>query len=234
MEPLLKCQRVQVAYGLAKIIHGVEFSVLPGEFVALLGPNGAGKTTLLKALVGLLHPHGGEVWFNGHRVTRANPDDMLRQGMALVPEGRWIFQRLTVFENLKMGAFLFPSRLAERLEVVLEVFQPLKNRLSVYGGALSGGEQQMLAIARALMSQPTLMLLDEPSLGVAPVMRDVIYAKLAELNKEDRMTVVVVEQYPEWVQRYADRILVLNHGQLVVDRSGDAIGEEELIQAYLT
>ncbi|HVT77812.1 MAG TPA: ABC transporter ATP-binding protein [Acidimicrobiales bacterium] len=215
----------------------MDLAVGPGEAVAVLGRNGAGKSTTLKCIAGLLGAKKGSVLIDGEDTTRIPAERRASRGVALVPEGRGIFPRLTVRENLAMGAFhrhLRAHACADAIEAVTERFPRLRERLEQQAGSLSGGEQQMLALARGLMGEPRLLLVDEPSLGLAPVIVDQIYEQFAELRAEG-LAVLVVEQYVEVALAFADRAYVLEKGRVAV--SGDAAelaASPELVEVYLS
>jgi branched-chain amino acid transport system ATP-binding protein len=212
---MLEIEGLEAAYGSIRAVHGVSLTVDEGELVALLGSNGAGKSTTLKSVVGIVKPVGGTVRFKGEDITGRAPEQIVRKGISLVPEGRDIFSALTVGENLRLGAFAvynrkdFDADLAE----VFELFPILKERFSQPAGQLSGGEQQMLAIGRALMSRPKLLMLDEPSLGLSPALTDVIFDLIVRL-KERGATILLVEQNAERALEIVDRAYLLANGRI--------------------
>ena len=233
---MLEVQSLTAGYGSIDVLHQISLHVDASEIVAVLGANGAGKSTLLRTLVGLLHPRSGSVWFEGQRIDREPPENILRRGIALVPEGRRIFAGLTVLENLLMGAYLEPRRavIEERCSNIYKRFPVLEERRHQLGETLSGGEQQQLAIARALMSQPRLLLLDEPSLGLAPGLVHTVMDLLRDL-REDGLTVLLVEQNVQEALKVADRVYVMAAGTIQIE--GDAAelraGGLDLERAYL-
>ena len=230
---LLRVEKLSVAYGAIVALRDVDFEVQPGEIVTLIGSNGAGKSTLLRTVSGLLRPRAGSIWFDGRDITGERPDRRVARGISHVPEGRRIFANLSVRENLQMGAYLRRDGEAAALERVLALFPRLRERLAQSGGTLSGGEQQMLAIGRALMAQPRLLLLDEPSLGLAPLLVQQIFAIVREINAQGT-TVVLVEQNARQALRVARRAYVLETG--AVSLSGDAAQlarDERVRDAYL-
>lgn len=228
---MLRIEELRVGYGPITALRGVTLEVRAGEFAALLGRNGAGKTTLLLAVMGALPLRGGRILFQGENITKLPPWERVRRGLSLVPEGRRIFAPLTVLENLELGAFTQSSRKwKDQLEQVLTLFPRLKERLGLPAGALSGGEQQMLAVARALMSQPKCLLLDEPSMGLAPKVAGLIFDSLARLKGE--LTVLVVEQNVSRVLQLADRIFILDSGHLKQEVTGKEIDLETIERAY--
>jgi ABC-type branched-subunit amino acid transport system ATPase component len=232
---LLTVQEIHAGYGRLPILQGVSLAVWPGEVVSIIGPNGAGKSTAFKVIVGLLHPERGEVVFNGVRITGLRPDQVLRQGLAYVPQGRVVFPQMTALENLEMGAYIErdPRRIAEGLERVYRLFPVLRERGRQKAGTLSGGEQQMLAIGRALMTQPRLLLLDEPSLGLSPKFLGLIFEKVAEL-KASGMTMMLVEQNAAKALAVADRAYVLELGKNRLEGPGPALlGDPEVKRLYL-
>jgi branched-chain amino acid transport system ATP-binding protein len=212
----------------------VSLTVRPDELVALIGPNGAGKSTTLKAIVGLLQPTQGGVSFGGVSLVGSDPADIVARGIALVPQGRMIFQALTVRENLRLGAYRAPAaEVAARVEGVLAAFPKLAERLRQAGGTLSGGEQQMLAIARALMSNPTLLILDEPSTGLAPTMVESIFRTIADLHRRGTM-VLLVEQNAHVALDLASRAYVLEQGSIVAEGPAAALRQDaRVMAAYL-
>ncbi len=232
--PLLVVDQLTVAYGAVVALHDVSLEVAPGEIVAALGPNGAGKTTLLRTLAGALKPQHGSVTFEGARLGGMAPEAVLRRGVALVPEGRHVFPNLTVEENLTVGGVARRDHDALRLDTQrwLERFPILGERASQLAGTLSGGEQQQLAIARALMSRPRMLLLDEPSLGLAPIYVDRIFELIGELHREG-VTVLLVEQNVHRALEIADRAYVLSVGRVVASGRTDQLLEGELERSYL-
>ena len=212
---MLTIADLRVNYGRVPALHGVSLHVEPGEVVALVGPNGAGKTTTLSAVFGLVAPAGGSIVFEGRSLVGSSPEQILRRGLALVPEGRHIFGTLTVAENLMLGSTARSDRqeAAADLEKLLELFPVLKSYYSSAAGTLSGGEQQQLAIARALLSRPRLLLLDEPSLGLAPVVIDTVFDVLEELRNEG-VTMLLVEQAAARAVEFADRAYILRTGRV--------------------
>ncbi len=229
---MLKIENLSIAYGLIEVINQTSLEIQKGEFATLFGRNGAGKTSLLKAIAGLLLPKEGRLFFEGKEITNLPPWERVKMGLALVPEGRKVFTSLLVKENLELGAFTCcrPKEVRKRLEVVLELFPSLKDRLKLQAGLLSGGEQQMLAIARALMSQPKLLLLDEPSMGLAPKVVNKIFESLAKLKGS--LTLLVVEQNISRSLKLADRVFVLDSGRLIRLDSKEA-NFEIIEKAYL-
>ena len=226
---LLETDGLTTRYGSISALRGVGVSVGEGEVVGLIGPNGAGKTTLLGSIAGLLQPAAGTVRFDGADVTGAAPEKMLKAGVALVPEHRRIFIDLTVAENLKVGGItLKPAERAELLDEMADLFPVLKDRWTTAAGYLSGGEAQQLAIARALMSRPRLLMMDEPSLGLAPVLVDVVFELISTLREKGR-TLLVVEQNATRMLEIADRAYVLRSGELV----GEGTGAELLARSDL-
>jgi branched-chain amino acid transport system ATP-binding protein len=232
--PLLVVDALTVAYGAVVAVRDVSMEVAPGEIVAALGPNGAGKTTLLRALAGALKPQHGSVVFDGEVLTGLVPEAVLRRGVALVPEGRHIFPALTVEENLTVGGIARTDHdeLHADTERWLGRFPILGERANQLAGTLSGGEQQQLAIARALMSRPRMLLLDEPSLGLAPIFVDRIFELIEELRAEG-VTVLLVEQNVHRALEIADRAYVLSVGSVVASGSTDQLVEGELERSYL-
>ncbi len=232
--PLLVVDALTVAYGAVVAVRDVSLDVAPGEIVAALGPNGAGKTTLLRALAGALKPQHGSVVLDGEVLTGLVPEAVLRRGVALVPEGRHVFPALTVEENLTVGGIARTDRdeLRADTERWLGRFPILGERANQLAGTLSGGEQQQLAIARALMSRPRMLLLDEPSLGLAPIFVDRIFELIQELRAEG-VTVLLVEQNVHRALEIADRAYVLSVGSVVASGSTDQLVEGELERSYL-
>lgn len=220
---MLEIQELQAGYGEVQVIHGIELQVQQGEFHAILGRNGVGKSTTLKTVIGLLHPFGGDIKFKGRSLVGREPFSIVNHGIAYVPETRDIFGSLSVRENLELAARLSKSRGGDwTLERVLEFFPQLKDRLSNGGSQLSGGEQQMLAIARALLMNPELLILDEPTEGLAPIIVRQIFEKLREL-KEDGLTVLLVEQNFQFATLLADTASVFGRGQCVWSGTADTL-----------
>jgi branched-chain amino acid transport system ATP-binding protein len=231
---VLECEGLHVAYGRVAVLRGVSLTVRPDELVALIGPNGAGKSTTLKSIVGLLRPARGGVTFDGASLVGSDPADIVARGIALVPQGRMIFQTLTVRENLRLGAYRAAAGEVEgRVERVLSAFPALAERLRQMGGTLSGGEQQMLAIARALMSNPTLLILDEPSTGLAPTMVESIFRTIQDLHRRGTM-VLLVEQNAHIALELASRAYVLEQGSIVAEGPAAALRQDaRVVAAYL-
>ena len=224
---MLEIKNLTTRYGSISALRNVDLSVGSGEVIGLIGPNGAGKTTLLGSIAGLLTPVEGSVVFEGSDVTKAAPDQRLRSGLALVPEHRRLFTDLTVVENLRIGGITIPSSQREELlEEMVELFPVLKEKWSNPAGYLSGGEAQQLAIARALMSRPKLLMMDEPSLGLAPVLVDVVFELIATLRKGGR-TLLVVEQNAKRMLEVADRAYVLRSGEVVAEGTGQGLLEQD-------
>ena len=233
-EPILELRDVHAGYGNIKALKGVSLKVYPGEIVAIIGANGAGKSTLLMTLCGNPQASSGRIIFDGKDITGMLTPDIMRSGIAIVPEGRRIFARLTVEENLDMGGFFEDQEHTRAmLEHVLELFPRLKERFHQRGGTMSGGEQQMLAIARALMSRPRLLLLDEPSLGLAPIIIQQIFDTIEKL-RSDGMTIFLVEQNANQALRLADRGYVLENGRIVLADTGQQLlVNDDVRRAYL-
>lgn len=233
--PLLRLDNVHTYYGHIHALQGISLEVHRGEVVTLLGANGAGKTTTLRTISGLLHPREGTVHFDGKDVTRVPPHSIVARGIGHAPEGRRIFGRMTVLENLQMGAYSRKDRtaLAGDYERVFELFPRLKERRSQAGGTLSGGEQQMLAIARALMGKPQVLLLDEPSMGLAPILVEQIFEIIRDINRQGT-TVLIVEQNALMALSLASRGYILQTGAIVLQGpSGELINDPEVRKAYL-
>lgn len=233
---MLQIDQLQVTYGAIAAIKGISMNVEKGKIVTLLGTNGAGKTTTLRTISGLVKSSGGQILFEGKNITNMAAHQIVALGIGQSPEGRMIFANLTVKENLEMGAFLRKDKdgIQKDLEFVLAVFPRLKERLKQPGGTLSGGEQQMLAISRALMTRPRLLLLDEPSLGIAPILVKTIFEKIVEINKELGMTILLVEQNAHLALHVAHYAYVIETGQLVIHgNASDIANNEEVRKAYL-
>jgi branched-chain amino acid transport system ATP-binding protein len=231
---LLRLNDVHTYYGHIHALQGVSLDVNRGEVVTLIGANGAGKTTTLKTISGLLHPRKGQVVFEGRDISRVAPHELVRNGIGHAPEGRRIFSRLTVLENLQMGGYTRNrSEIDESTERVMTLFPRLRERTHQQGGTLSGGEQQMLAIGRALMSRPRVLLLDEPSLGLAPILVQQIFAIIREIN-EQGTTILLVEQNALQALSVAHRGYVLQTGNVVLSGTAQELRENETVRkAYL-
>src|SRR3954471_3877166 len=230
---LLQVDGLRVAYGGIEALRGVSFTVDEGEIVTLLGANGAGKTTTLRTVSGLLRPKSGAVTFDGQRIDTIAPHEMVRLGLGHVPEGRRIFPRMSVRKNLLMGAYHRSDNLSPDIDRVFELFPVLRERSSQDGGTLSGGEQQMLAIGRALMSRPRLLLLDEPSMGLAPMIVARIFEIIKEIN-EQGTTVLLVEQNAAQALKLATRGYVLETGEIVMsDSASSLLADDRVRAAYL-
>jgi branched-chain amino acid transport system ATP-binding protein len=233
-EPLLKVANIESYYGPIMAIRGVSLSVPEGRIVTVLGANGAGKTTILKTISGVLDPLKGSVEFQGKPIQRMDPDKIVRLGISHVPEGREVFPFLTVRENLAMGAYLRTNRdeVAQDLERIYGYFPRLKERLDQPAGQLSGGEQQMLAISRALMNRPKLLLLDEPSLGLSPLLVKEIFAIIRRVNAEQGVSILLVEQNAKKALETADYGYVLEVGRVVMDDTCERLMQSKDIQEF--
>ena len=232
---LLKANGIHAGYGKLEILHGVSLVVHLQEIVSLIGPNGAGKSTAFKAIIGLVQPKSGQVLFDGQDITGLPPYEVLRRGLAYVPQGRIVFPQMTVLENLEMGAYIEtnPGRIREALERVYALFPILRERQHQMAGSMSGGEQQMVAIARALMTTPKLILLDEPSLGLAPKFVTLIFEKLLEMKRAG-YTLLVVEQNAAKALSVADRGYVLELGRNRLEGTGQTLlSDPEVKRLYL-
>jgi branched-chain amino acid transport system ATP-binding protein len=233
--PLLEVTDLRAGYGSLPVLGGVSFSVEQGETAVLLGLNGAGKTTTVLTLAGLLKPWGGTIVFDGQDVTKLDPRKLVAAGVVLVPEGRHVFPQFTVAQNLRIGAWPYKrdkKRTREIIEQAVDYFPRLKERWTQLAGTLSGGEQQMLAIARGLMARPKLLLIDESSLGLSPVLTQTVFEVVKRIN-QDGTTVLMVEQNAG-VLKIADRAFVMEKGTLVYEGSGDEIMDHsEIRQAYM-
>ena len=235
---LLEVRNLKLSYGGIAAVKGIDFYINSGELVTLIGANGAGKTTTLKVIAGLLQPSSGSIHFLGSAIGGRPAYELAELGVGLVPEGRGVFARMTILENLQMGAYVrqgshSAKSIGHDLEVVLETFPRLRERLSQLAGTLSGGEQQMVAIARAMMARPKLLLLDEPSMGLAPLMVETIFGVIQDLNQHG-MTILLVEQNARLALSMADRAYVLESG--VITLSGTAnelLNDDRVREAYL-
>jgi branched-chain amino acid transport system ATP-binding protein len=231
--PLLRLDSVDTYYGEIHILQGVSLEVAPGELVCLLGGNASGKSTTLKTILGIVHPRRGAVEFDGEDVTGRSTSYRIKRGMAIVPENRRLFAPMTVYENLEMGAYLYGGLRAEDVERVYDLFPVLRERRSQLAGTLSGGEQQMVAMARALMARPKLLLMDEPSMGLAPILVERSFEIIQQVH-EAGVAVLVVEQNANVSLSIADRGYVLQTGRIVLaDRAEALLQDEGLRKAYL-
>ena len=232
---LLSIQDLQVAYGGIQAVKGVSMDVYEGELVTLIGANGAGKTTTLKAVMGLLPFKKGDILFRGRSIKTMPTWDRVKQGLVMVPEGRGVFARMTIVENLQMGAYLHDSKadFERGVDYAFTTFPRLKERAHQLAGTMSGGEQQMLARARALMTQPKLLILDEPSMGLSPVLTETIFQVIDKVSKEG-MTVVLVEQNANLALQAADRGYVMDSGNMLMTGPADVLLQDPKVQeAYL-
>ena len=232
--PLLEVKDLRAGYGPVQVLSGLDLTVDAGEIVVVLGANGAGKTTTLRALSGMIPAHG-QVRFDGADVVGRKPEDLVRVGVAHVPQGRGTFPELTVEENLRVGGYARPSaEVVEDMARWLEVFPRLAERIAQAAGSMSGGEQQMLAVARALMARPRLLLLDEPSLGLAPLVTRDVFERIASVNAEMGTTVLVVEQNANLALEIASRGYVLETGRIVASGTAEELRNDDVVRrAYL-
>jgi branched-chain amino acid transport system ATP-binding protein len=231
---MLEIQNINVFYGAIQALDGVSVSVQPGEIVAIIGSNGAGKSTLLRTISGLLRPRSGSITFNGDDLTKMPPHEIVRKGIAHSPEGRRIFTNMSVHENLLLGAFIRKDHeIQSDIDKVIKRFPRLGERIKQNSGTMSGGEQQMLAIGRALMTRPEILLLDEPSLGLAPNLVTEIFNIVLDLNKEGK-TILIVEQNANRALEIAHRAYVLETGKVVLQDTGKALlSNPRVKEAYL-
>ena len=235
-ETLLKVSGLKVAYGGIQAVKGVDFEVREGELVTLIGSNGAGKTTTMKAITGLLPLNAGDIQYLGQSIRGRGPWDLVKQGLAMVPEGRGVFTRMSITENLLMGAHIRSADkagVAQDMERVFATFPRLKERRDQLAGTMSGGEQQMLAMGRALMSRPKVLLMDEPSMGLSPIYVEQVFDIIQEINKQGT-TIVMVEQNANMALSIAHRAYVLQTGQVVLSGTATELRQNPLIrEAYL-
>jgi branched-chain amino acid transport system ATP-binding protein len=233
---MLSLHNIHAAYGRVEVLKGIDLAVNRREIVCLLGANGAGKSTLLKTISGVITPVKGDISFMGQEMTRRRPEEIVRAGVSHVPEGRQIFATLTVQQNLLLGAYAHGTRAAELEKLyhsMFDLFPILKQRFSGKAGSLSGGEQQMLAIARGLMSQPKLLLLDEPSLGLAPLVVNSIFGVISDLRSRD-IPILLVEQNVKAALRIADRAYIMETGKIVKQgKAEELLGDDEVRKRYL-
>ncbi len=235
MSTLLEVKDLQVAYGSIVAVKNVSLTVNEGEIVTLIGSNGAGKSTTLRTISGLLKPKAGTITFNGERIDGKEGHEIVAKGLCQSPEGRRIFPRMTVRENLELGAFLRndKSAIESDMQRVLELFPRLRERIEQKGGTMSGGEQQMLAVARAMMGAPKLLLLDEPSMGLAPVLVDIIFETIVKI-REQGITILLIEQNAAAALDVADRAYVLESGSIKMSGNATDLAKDEAVtKAYL-
>lgn len=233
---MLQVDQIDVAYGDVQVLYDVSMDIAQGELVAVIGANGAGKTTLLKTISGILKPQPGTITFQGKQISNQSPDKTVGDGIVHVPEGRLLFPDMSVQENLRLGAFLTKNKeiIAERLESVYGMFPRLKERYKQAAGTLSGGEQQMLAIGRGLMAGPTLLMMDEPSLGLAPKLVQQVFDLTLQINQELGVTVLLVEQNVRLSCEISNRAFVLENGRIALQGPGAEMLENEHVRrAYL-
>ncbi|MDD9302206.1 MAG: ABC transporter ATP-binding protein [Desulfobacter sp.] len=235
-KPILEMKNVHSGYGSIKALKGVSMKVMPGEIVAMIGANGAGKSTTLMTICGIVVPEQGEVWYDGKQINRVAPEKLPTKGLCQVPEGRRIFPRLSVRENLVLGAFYRNDKdqIEKDIQHAYDLFPILGERSKQEGGTLSGGEQQMLAIARALMTKPKVLLLDEPSLGLAPIIIQQIFDIIAEINREEGTTILLVEQNANLALQAATRGYVMETGEITLeDKASALLKNPKIREAYL-
>jgi branched-chain amino acid transport system ATP-binding protein len=233
---VLEVKNLEVSYGAITALRGISLTVGPGEIVTLIGANGAGKSTTLRTISGLLKAKSGEVWFEGRNITNLPPHQIVKLGISQVPEGRMIFSNLTVLENLTMGAYLQRDKqvIHKEMDHVFGVFPRLQERREQVAGTLSGGEQQMLAIGRALMSRPKFLMLDEPSLGIAPLLVKTIFEKIVEINRERGISILLVEQNANLALEISRRGYVLETGAIILADDSAALRQNPQVKsAYL-
>jgi branched-chain amino acid transport system ATP-binding protein len=233
---MLEVENLHVSYGAIKALHGVSLSVPNGSIVTLIGANGAGKSTTLRALSGLVKPAEGSIRYNGREIARLPANKVVANGLCHVPEGRMIFSNLTVGENLRMGAYLQRDKswIASQTDYVFGLFPRLKERISQAAGTLSGGEQQMLAIGRALLSKPKFLMLDEPSLGIAPLLVKTIFERIVEINREQGLTILLVEQNANLALDVSSYAYVLETGKILLEGPSAELKQNPQVQeAYL-
>ncbi len=233
---VLEIENLVVNYGVITALHGISLKIREGEIVTLIGANGAGKTTTLRTVSGLLRPKSGSIRYRGTDITHCPPHRVVKHGLSHVPEGRMVFANLTVRENLQLGAFLRHDRagIASDMQFVFEIFPRLKERETQVAGTLSGGEQQMLANGRALMSKPSFLMLDEPSLGIAPLLVKTIFQKIVEINKQQGITMLLVEQNANLALEISDYGYVLETGRISLEEKSHILRTNpDVKKAYL-
>lgn len=235
-EVLLKIDNITVKYGSITALRDLSLYVKKGELLSVIGANGAGKTTLLKTISGVLKPVSGDIRFEGSNIKQLRPDKIVKNGIVMVPEGRKIFPHLTVRENLELGGYTIKDRQLKRklFDLVLNTFPRLKERLKQHGGTLSGGEQQMLAMGRALMGNPRLLLLDEPSMGLSPIFTREIFSLIELIRREKNISIIIVEQNAHMALEHSQRTYILENGQITMQGlSSDLKHDPKVIEAYL-
>ncbi|MBR1671611.1 MAG: ABC transporter ATP-binding protein [Fretibacterium sp.] len=233
---ILEARNIKVNYDSVRALRNVSISVDEGEIVTLIGANGAGKTSMLRAITGLHHPDAGEITFEGERIDRLPVETIAERGITMVPEGRHVFPLMTVRDNLLMGAFLRKDKreIQENFDKVLALFPRLKERIDQLAGTMSGGEQQMLVIGRGLMAKPKLLLLDEPSLGVAPLFVQEIARAIVKINREEKVSTILVEQNSRMALRISHRAYVMVTGRVALEGDSESLRSDERVQkAYL-
>ena len=234
---MIKINNLYSSYGTIKVLHDINFEIRPSEFFTIIGSNGAGKSTLLKSIAGVHNLTSGNMIFNGNLINKLSANQRVKDGISLVPEGRRVFPKLSVLENIELGAYTCSDKkeIQNRMNFVHELFPILYTRKKQYAGTLSGGEQQMLAISRSLMSNPKLLLLDEPSMGIAPILVDKIFDSLITLNKKNKVTILLVEQNAKIALSITDRALVLDLGKIILEgESSKLINDPRIVEAYLS
>ena len=230
---MLKIENLKVNFGGIEAVKGISFEVKEGEIVTLIGSNGAGKSTTLRTISGIVKPNAGKIYFEDKEITNVEPSEIVKLGITLCPEGRRIFPDMTTLENIKIGAYIREDDLTEDIEMCHRFFPILKERSNQLAGTLSGGEQQMLAVARSLMSKPKIMMLDEPSLGLAPIIVKNIFEIIKEINKAG-VTILLIEQNANMALRIADKAYVLETGKIVMEGTGEELlANPKIKEAYL-
>jgi branched-chain amino acid transport system ATP-binding protein len=233
---LMRISHLCVRYGSLRALHGISLEVNEGEILSIIGANGAGKTTLLKTVSGLLRPESGDISYRGRNINKERPDRLVQMGICMVPEGRRVFPNLSVKENLELGAYTVSRRRLRQqlLDLTLHTFPKLKERLSQHAGTLSGGEQQMLAVGRALMGNPQLLLLDEPSMGLSPIITKEIFSLIRNINAEKNISMILVEQNAHVALEHSHRTYVLETGRVVMEGLSNVVKcDPAVVEAYL-
>jgi branched-chain amino acid transport system ATP-binding protein len=231
---MLEIKNLSVSYGAIAALHGISFEIKQGDIVTLIGGNGAGKTTTLRTISGLVRARSGEIIYQGKNITKVPAHKIVAEGLAHVPEGRMVFANLTVLENLKMGAYLRKDNFQPEMDYVFSIFPRLKERIKQQAGTMSGGEQQMLAIGRALMSKPKFLMLDEPSLGIAPLLVKTIFEKIVEINQQQGITILLVEQNANLALEISKYGYVLETGKIILQNNSETLRQDPKVKsAYL-